>query len=531
MKSGAVLARALLVGAVALAFLGRYNGLFWPLRPDESGFLMVARAWDPAPESLYGPYFVDRPPLLIALIKAVDWVGGPYGLRWLGALGAAAAVLLVVCLVRELARHARSGADALASGPVERVALVCAWLTAAVLVSPQLDAIAAKGELLGVPLVLAAVLLTLRAVRTARPQTALALMSAAGLVGMLAVGLKQSLLSSLVFGGLLLVGRVVLRETSWRRGAGLAAALTAGALVPVAVTIVWALSAGVHLSVLEYAVISFRSEASQVILDVPSASNAARAEQLVERFVVCGLGVATLWALLGAVRAWNRFGTLVVAAVGTLVLDLAVVGLSGSFWSAYLFTLIPSTVLLWACVLLASAARARTPRTASQQVLAHAPTVLAGYAVVTAVCSLATWTWDHVVNGPPTAEELNGAAIAAASSPGDTMVVYAGRADLQWATGLPSPYTHLWSLPMRTMDPELADLRALLDGPEAPEWFAIRIPLDAWQGLGAANIGDVLRENYRTVTGTCGTLHLLRHVDAEPVDPFDLDCTTPARLR
>ncbi len=49
--------------------------------------------------------------------------------------------------------------------------------------------------------------------------------------------------------------------------------------------------------------------------------------------------------------------------------------------------------------------------------------------------------------------------------------MYGGRADIQYTSGLPSPYQHLWSLPMRTLDPDLTELRALLEGPDAPTWF------------------------------------------------------------
>lgn len=48
--------------AAALAMLGRFCGLLWPMRPDEAGFLLVALAWDPQPDAPFHPYFVDRPP-------------------------------------------------------------------------------------------------------------------------------------------------------------------------------------------------------------------------------------------------------------------------------------------------------------------------------------------------------------------------------------------------------------------------------------------------------------------------------------
>ena len=51
--------------AAALAFLLRLPGLTRPVRPDEAGWFLVARTWDPAPDSVYGEHFVDRPPSLI----------------------------------------------------------------------------------------------------------------------------------------------------------------------------------------------------------------------------------------------------------------------------------------------------------------------------------------------------------------------------------------------------------------------------------------------------------------------------------
>jgi hypothetical protein len=62
--------------AAVLAVLARLPALTRPVRADEAGFLLVARAWDPRPDSMFGPYWVDRPPLLIAVFKGVDLAGG-----------------------------------------------------------------------------------------------------------------------------------------------------------------------------------------------------------------------------------------------------------------------------------------------------------------------------------------------------------------------------------------------------------------------------------------------------------------------
>ena len=79
--------------AAAAAFLLRLPGLTRPVRADEAGYQLVARAWHPLADSVYGAYFVDRPPPMIALFKVSDAIGGPLFIRVLGAFACAALVL------------------------------------------------------------------------------------------------------------------------------------------------------------------------------------------------------------------------------------------------------------------------------------------------------------------------------------------------------------------------------------------------------------------------------------------------------
>ena len=37
-----------------------------------------------------------------------------------------------------------------------------------------------------------------------------------------------------------------------------------------------------------------------------------------------------------------------------------------------------------------------------------------------------------------------------------------------------TPYPYLWSLPSRTLDPDMALLRGILAGPKAPTWIVVR---------------------------------------------------------
>ena len=70
-----------------LPFLGRTPS------PDEGGLLTVAGQWAPG-SSLYGDYWVDRPPLLIGLFALADGLGGALALRVMGLVAVALTVVL-----------------------------------------------------------------------------------------------------------------------------------------------------------------------------------------------------------------------------------------------------------------------------------------------------------------------------------------------------------------------------------------------------------------------------------------------------
>ena len=496
--------------AALAAFVARFPSLLWPLRPDEAGFLLVARSWHPEPDSLYGHYWVDRPPPVIWLVRASDAVGGAYAHRMVGALGCVLLVLAAAAATREVARRA----GVLDPAVVRRLTGWVAVASAALVANAQIDPVAAKGELFGIPLVLASCWLSLRAVRRVSPRDAFW----AGLLAMLAVGMKQSIVGGLVFGGVLLVGSALARQLTGHAVLRCAAAALAGVAVPVLVVVGWAVAVGVRLGELWYVTVTFRSDASRVIADHTSAAATSRISVLLLVFVGTGMALV-LASFLLRLPALVRDDAVAAVAVGAmLAVDLLAVAVSGSYWMPYLFVPIPSLVLALAAVLtrehLDPAAR-RTTRVAVAAV------------VVSSVLALVGWTGAWAAGRVPV-EARTGEAIKAAERPGDRVLVYGGRADIQWASGARSPYPYLWSLPMRTLDPGLTDLESVLTGSDPPTWFVEATFINAWSELGTRPIERSLLHKYEFVRTACDRYRVYHLNTVDPVH-LDVDCSTPYR--
>ena len=80
-----------------------------------------------------------------------------------------------------------------------------------------------------------------------------------------------------------------------------------------------------------------------------------------------------------------------------------------------------------------------------------------------------------------------------------------------------SPYDQLWSLPMRTLDPHLARLRAVLRGPAAPTWVVAWGDLDSWNIDAHDRTRLELATHYRRVAQVCG--HAVYLHDGAPPHP------------
>lgn len=493
--------RAVVYAAALAAVLLRFPGLMWPLRADEAGFLLVARAWDPSPDSLYGTYWVDRPPPIIALVKASDWLGGPYFLRWIAALGCVLLVLLAAAIARRIGGDVAAGWSAIAT---------------AVLVSSSLiDPIAAKGEVLGIPWVLLSVWMSLRALDAAAPAArsaagrSTAWAAGAGGAAMLAVGLKQNLVGGLVFGGVLLIGALVSRRIDGRTFARLCAAALAGAALPVAATIGWTLAAGVRLDTLWYASFGMRSDALRVIESGSQTGPDTRLVDLLQASAWTGLALILVWLLVSLREVWRREQIVVVAMLAMLVADLGGLVLGGSYWPPYLLPLVPAAALAVGLV-----AGRRDWRGTGMR-------LLTGLAVVSSLVAATQWAVE-VRHGAAPDRVYAGRALGKVAEPGDTLVTYGGRADFQYASGLPSPYQHLWSLPMRTLDPDLRELTTLLAGPDAPTWFVPVVPMVSWDQEGHQRLQRLVAERYVEAGDVCGE-HIYRLRGVERADPHT-DC-------
>lgn len=469
--------RVVVAAAAVAAVLWRFPGAMWPLRPDEAGFLMVARAWDPQPDSLYGPYFVDRTPIIIGLVRVTDLVAGPYGLRLLGALGCAWLVVMVAAVGR------RFGG--------ERGGMWAAVMTAALVTTSAIDPVAVKGEILGIQVVVASFWCALTALEQ-QGRSAQVRAFGAGLLAVTAIGLKQNLAAGLVFGGVVLVGAFAQGRLDRRTAGRLAALATAGAAVPVLACIGWALASGVHLSELWFASFGFRGDANAILVAQSQTGPDRRAEELRQLTIVTGIALAIGWYLLNLRGAWRRDRVLTVATVAVLAFDLFGVYAGGSYWRPYLLQLVPGVGLAVATVISLPGWRNTGMR------------IVVVVSVLSALWSNIVWlTWQLQEESAPSPTYV-GEAIAEAAEPGDTLVIFGGRADLQFASGLPSPYQHLWSLPMRTMDPDLEQLITLLEGPDAPIWFVDAVDLTAWDLPQHELLQQTVAARYDALGEVCG---------------------------
>ncbi|MFH5823409.1 hypothetical protein [Georgenia sp. AZ-5] len=455
-----------------------------PLRNDEAGYLLVARQWHAGGEFLYGDYFVDRPPLLMAIFRLAALT------QWDAAIRVFAIPFTLLFVLA--AWHAgtllagRSGGRWAASAG------------AAVMCCPMMAADHADGELFGAALVMASLALGLAAWRSGPTRRQPWLAGWAGALAAAAPLVKQNLLEGVLFLTLLVVVAAVARRRVGRRELRVATAAVLGALVPTGVAGLLVVAAGVDPGALWHDLAGFRRAALEVIWSNRPRATIDRAVMLVAVGVVTGLlGIVGTWCA-AARPALRRASPEHWAVTGLLLFGLAAIAAGGSYWPSYLLQLGPAAVLAVAMVAPSPSRGGRWMRTTARMLVGAA---VLGTLVAVVAYAVVPRLWF---------QQRTGEWLAASASPGDTAFVAYGSPSVLEAADLASPYPYLWSLPMRTLDPDQERLRATLRGPQAPAWIVEINGFNSWGIDAGSRLRDLVTERYRVVADVCASPVWLR---------------------
>ncbi|HJR90119.1 MAG TPA: hypothetical protein VJ782_08205 [Aeromicrobium sp.] len=447
-----------------------------PLMPDEAGFLTLGEQWGPG-KSLYGDYWVDRPPLLIAIYSAISAfaTAGPSpdgamspGVRLFGGGIAGLTVLLAAALARQVA-------------PDSTVARIGApLLTLALVSSPLLGFPITNGELLALPFAFAGLVFLVRALQSPARRGAVALAMAAGAFALAAAMIKQNVVDVFVFALVALIG-LSRRTGAWKR---LAAGFLGGSALALGAIVGFASTRGTSPADLWHAVVVFRYHASALIGSNISDERADRLFLVIEAFFVSGCGVVlVVLAPIVANAARHHLEPARYLAWPTIAMaawEVIAAGISGSYWLHYITGLIPGVVLL--VILAAPLARWRT-------------FVVAGVGLALAV-NAGVWAY-RITDPPQSAEDARVSNyLLSRSAPGDRAIIGFGHPNVLAGTGLRNPYPYIWSLPMRVHDPHLREVRQVLAGPEAPRWFVVHSDTPLWWNDEASDERDYVKRHY-----------------------------------
>ena len=475
-----------LAGWVLLALALRAPYLSVPLGRDEGGLAFIAQNWPSGHGSLYGSYWLDRPPLLVGLFKAAV-VGGGLGVRLLGSLAAAALVIAVALLGRAVAGR--------------RAGLIAGLLGALLGGSVAIGAVFTPAELLAaVPSTLSVLCLVL-AHRSREGRWLLV----AGFLAVCAALVKQSFLDAGV-AGVVFVAASAIRDREVRRGWPLAYA--AGAAVPLGALVLWDVVAQLPQGGFLYALVGFRIDALRTL----SGSNVPLHTRLLS-LAVPALASGLVVAVASAPAALRHLcGDRVLTVTLSAWLAAGVVGVlgGGSYWPHYLIELVPVSCVAAATVLASARVRTRAA------VLGAATAV----ALLTAVGGA-----GYVATRPPQqAEVAVGRYVRSHARPGDTQYVMYARANVDYYAGLPSPYPYAWSLMIRAVPGARAQLQHLLASSKRPTWVVQWQDDDRWQLDRGDRTDRLLARGYRLAAVVCGHPILVRNDHPGPSPVTRSDC-------
>jgi hypothetical protein len=468
-----------LVG-VAIALSLRLPFLDAAVGRDEGGDLMIAEAWHHhAAPFLYGPYFLDRPPLLVELYHLADTVKG---VRILGAIASSAAVVIATALaVRVGGRRAAPFAAVIAAVSMSSFAAMAVYTPA---------------ELLAIVPSALSVLLVVIALQRERER--FWLLAGAGLAAGAALLIKQSFADALVAG----IAGLVVARAGWRSLAGYAAGLAAGG----AALLLWAIAVHATLHQLWYATVGFRIDAAHALTH-GHAEN--RLDRLAHPALASGLAVGLVLAVAGIATLRASRGVRPALAVW-LTAGLAGVVLGGSYWPHYVIQLMPVAAVGAAALL------ARRP--------AIGILGLGALALPAAIVTLNVALKDQGDNYQHDAL-TTGRYVQLRAEPGQTAYVQYARVNSLYYTGLESPFPYHWSLMLQAIPHMGQKVRAMLASDRRPTWII------AWDSANSFGLGGngatarLLKDHYRHVTNVCGQPILLaRGARAKPPPPMTGSC-------
>jgi hypothetical protein len=460
-----------------------------PLRSDEGGYLFAARHWAPGTgEFLYGDFLIDRPPALMMFYRlAALWESD-------------AAIRVITIPVVVLTVVATAHAARLLGGPV--AARWAAVVTAALMCSPALAADQADGELFALLFVTTGIAAILHGRRARSRAAAFRYGFVAGLVAAAAPLVKQNFIDALLFILVVLVGLAWCRCESPGRVGALAAGAVGGVVTTLTALVGWAQWEGVDSQRFWADLVTFRAQASAVLLDAHYSAPVERGAALV--------AVAVLSAAAPIIVAWvmwlrRRSGLPDVEHWALLVLlGWAVVGIvaGGSYWLHYLQALAPGAALAAGLVIADRGTEAGVMR------------VLALWAVAASTLSVLASIIVYASVPKAWYPQLIASWVAESAEEGDGLVVAYGSPQIVEAADLDTPYPYLWSLQMRTLDREQRQLERLLEGPSPPTWFVVLNHVNSWDIDDDGQVRALLDEHYETVADICGH-EVMVHLDAQ----------------
>lgn len=221
-----------LTWCVLVAVAVRLPTLDSPVGSDEGGLLLVGESWGQGGASLYGAYWVDRPPLLVAVHELAARTGGAVSLRVIGCLAAVATVVAAWLAGRAVAGQVGARWSAV---------VATAGVSAPGIGWPHVSS-----ELLAVPCVIGAVGVMVHALDEHHARQGLLLATFAGVLAACAPLLKQNLIGGCLAIGALLVVALLRRHITVRRALALALAALTGAAATVTTVVVWSALRGTY---------------------------------------------------------------------------------------------------------------------------------------------------------------------------------------------------------------------------------------------------------------------------------------------